>query len=188
MDDECRDESCGFNALQLRGEVADRTPLLLSMGKFRTGFCVYIYNYWWASQSRRCSRAQDRNCGLCMCICCCYCFYSFSLFLLLLLLSLSLLIMHCDRKGGPFRRRCTVDTVDTKIRVNCVNCARKIHPKFVSTVSIISPKIHPKFIQPFFKLQQPKMMGHRPSHPPIICCIYFMYCPWISRVHKWLTD
>ena len=43
MDDECRDESCGFNALQLRGEVADRTPLLLSMGKFRTGFCVYIY-------------------------------------------------------------------------------------------------------------------------------------------------
>ena len=150
-------------------------------------------SYWWASQSRRCSRAQDRNCGLCMCICCCYCFYSFSLFLLLLL-SLSLLIMHCDRKGGPFRRRCTVDTVDTvdtKIRVNCVNCvncAPKIHPKFVSTVSIISPKIHPKFIQPFFKLQQPKMMGHRPSHPPIICCIYFMYCPWISRVHKWLTD
>ena len=100
---------------------------------------------------------------------------------------------HCDRKGGPFRRRCTVDTVDTvdtKIRVNCVNCvncAPKIHPKFVSTVStvsIISPKIHPKFIQPFFKLQQPKMMGHRPSHPPIICCIYFMYCPWISRVQK----
>ena len=27
--------------------------------------------YWWASQSRRCSRAQDRSCGLCMCICVC---------------------------------------------------------------------------------------------------------------------
>ena len=28
--------------------------------------CIHMNINWWASQSRRCSRAQDRSCGLCM--------------------------------------------------------------------------------------------------------------------------
>ena len=55
------------------------------------------FHNWWASQSRRCSRAQDRSCGLCMCICCCCCcccccWFLESLLLLLLVLIESLLL------------------------------------------------------------------------------------------------